>query len=823
MLCSSVDYSLPLLSSLSLFLPDTYRFLTSLQLKLSEVLKHLGFHILPFSAKIMALTLSLTFVTEVMAKVTLNVNPEHIEGVEALAESEQLEQRDSVPTVSETLLDELDVVAVKGHTNYRQRSMSGNHLSLARAENLGVVGIKGMSDVVPNFYMPDYGSRITSSIYVRGIGARMDQPAVGLTVDNVGIMNKNAYDFDVADVAYVEMVRGPQSSLFGRNTMTGMINIRSISPWDYQGWRSTVMIGLRSLFKFNIGWYHQFNDKAAMSASGNFYRYGGKFINEYDDKTVDKEVYGGMRIKNYYNPSDAVKIANSFSFSLLRQGGYPYESVATGKISYNDTCFYRRFMLTDGLTVNARLPKNLTLMSVTTLQHLNDNMTLDQDFLPESYFTLTQKTRETAITQDIMLRGLALGDTYHWMVGAYGFYRHQRMMAPVTFKEEGIERLIVRHRNEANPFYPIKWDTDEMPLDSYFSLPSGGFAIYHESRYDLGRWNFAAALRLDYERISLNYDNYCDSGYEMYNNPSGLLPIPESAQPYRHVPVDISMHGSLKNDYLQFSPKVSAIYNLPDVTLGNLYASIGKGFKAGGFNTQMFSDVLQQKVMEFMGLSAQYSVEDIVSYKPEKSWSFEIGSHLNFLNSNMRVDLSVFYIDCRDQQLTVFPPGETTGRMMTNAGKTRSVGGEVTVDYNPMKTLNLMATYGFTDARFLNYESGGVSYKGKRVPYAPSNTLFLQATYLQSVSSKNLYFIELSANFNGAGSIYWNESNSLRQNFYGLLGINIAYKAPKWSLELWGNNLTNTKYSTFYFLSMGNEFLQRGKATQIGLTVRAHF
>ena len=132
--------------------------------------------------------------------------------------------------------------------------MSGNHLSLARAENLGVVGIKGMSDVVPNFYMPDYGSRITSSIYVRGIGARMDQPAVGLTVDNVGIMNKNAYDFDVADVAYVEMVRGPQSSLFGRNTMTGMINIRSISPWDYQGWRSTVMIGLRSLFKFNIGW-----------------------------------------------------------------------------------------------------------------------------------------------------------------------------------------------------------------------------------------------------------------------------------------------------------------------------------------------------------------------------------------------------------------------------------------------------------------------------------------------------------------------------------------------------------------------------------------
>lgn len=750
--------------------------------------------------------------------------PERVrEGIEAIAFDEIELSTDSIEDPAAVMLDELDVVAMKNHAAYRMQPVTGNLITTARAENLGIVGVKGMSDVVPNFYVPDYGSRITSSIYVRGLGARMDQPAVGLTVDNVGILSKDAYDFDVTDVASLEMLKGPQSSLFGRNTMTGMINIRTISPLNFQGWRSTVTVGLHSLFKFNLGWYHKFSEKYAMSASGNFYRYGGKFINQYNGKTVDKEVYGGMRVKNYFLPSDAVKISNVASFSLLRQGGYAYESVASGVISYNDTCFYRRFMLTDGLTVNARLPENLTLMSVTSLQYLDDNMTLDQDFLPIPYFTLTQKKRELSLTQDLMLKGFAADGNYKWLVGAYGFYRHQDMDAPVTFKEAGIEKLIVKHRNEANPYYPIRWDSSQMPLNSHFKMPSGGFAIYHESRYEFGRWNFAAGLRFDYERITLNYQNNCDSGYWMYSNPSGELPMPEDSRVYRHVPVNIAMEGSLKKHYMEVSPKLSAVYNFDSAVSGNAYATIGKGFKAGGFNTQMFSDVLQQKLMEFMGLAAQYSVEDIVSYKPEKSWSFELGSHLNLLESKMQLDLSVFYIDCTDQQLTVFPPGETTGRMMTNAGRTRSFGGEVTFDYNPVTNLNLLATYGYTNAKFLKFIDGVNNYKGKRVPYAPSNTLFLQATYLQPLNSKGKYFIEVSLNFNGAGDIFWNESNTLRQNFYGLMGASIAYKAQKWSIELNATNLTNTKYSTFYFMSMGNEFLQRGRPVQLGLTVRANF
>ena len=90
-------------------------------------------------------------------------------------------------------------------------------ISGSEARRLGIEATKGISTVAPNFYMPDYGSRMTSSIYVRGLGARIDQPVVGLTVDNIPYLNKDNYDFDLADIENIEVLRGAQAVLNGRN------------------------------------------------------------------------------------------------------------------------------------------------------------------------------------------------------------------------------------------------------------------------------------------------------------------------------------------------------------------------------------------------------------------------------------------------------------------------------------------------------------------------------------------------------------------------------------------------------------------------------
>ena len=721
-------------------------------------------------------------------------------------------------------LEEVDVVGLKYDLAHRAMPVAGDRVGREQAERLRINDSKGLSGVVPNFYIPDYGSRITSSIYVRGIGARMDQPAVGLTIDNVGILNKDAYDLDITDISGLEMMRGPQSTLFGRNTMTGMISIRTLSPMEFQGWRALAELGLDNLFKFNIGWYRKFRRNLGFSLTGSFYRYVGQFINQYDKRKTDIEVNGSFRNKVHWIISPDVTLVNTLSGSLLRQGGYPYESVASGQINYNDTCFYRRGLLTDGLTVNARLPHGLKLTSVSSFQFLNDNMTLDQDFLPDPYFTITQKKTEYSVTQDLMLRGSVGENRYTWLTGVYGFYRHLDMTAPVTFKEYGISHLIETNRNKVNPHYPIRWDEDSFPLNSDFTMPSGGAAVYHESRLRAGRWQLAAALRLDYEHITMSYRSFCNTSYTIYDNPSGVMPIPADATPYRNVKVDIDDTGRLTNHYLQLLPKISVLYELEGLEASNLYASIGKGYKAGGFNTQMFSDVLQQRLMRFMGLAGNYDVSDIVEYRPEKTWNYEAGAHLSFPAAMLTADFSLFYIDCRDQQMTVFPDGNTTGRLMTNAGRTRSFGGEMSVRWNPTSTLRFTVNYGYTNSRFVRFNDGREDYRGKRLPYVPSNTLFMEGAYDLHLTGKNRNnYFSFSLNLNGTGNIYWNEANSLRQDFYGLLGLNISYFTPRWSLELWGKNITGTDYYTFYFLSIGNEFLQRGRKMQLGATVRAFF
>lgn len=468
----------------------------------------------------------------------------------------------------------------------------------------------------------------------------------------------------------------------------------------------------------------------------------------------------------------------------------------------------------DGLTINANWG-NVSLSSITSFQYLDDNMTLDQDFLPLEYFTLTQRRREWALTQDFVAKGRE--KNYDWLVGAFGFYRHTDMSAPVTFKDFGIDQLIEKNRNEQNSDYPIDWNDDSFLLGSDFDIPNYGLALYHQSHYDWNRWSFTLGLRLDYEKSTLDYNSYCNTSYTIYK---GAV---ENGEVFRVSPVEIDDKGHLEQSYLQLLPKLTVAYRLPLSDASRVYASVAKGYKAGGFNTQMFSDVLQQRIRGMMGLSELYDVDEVVTYKPEKSWNYELGAHITDRAGRYSAGLSVFYVDCRDQQLTVFPDGTTTGRIMTNAGKTRSCGVELSASWRPIERLSLNASYGFTDARFVEYDNGKADYKNKFIPYAPQNTLFVGASYSIPINRSWLDCINVNVDAKGIGDIYWDEANSVKQPFYGLLGASVRFQKSDFSLDIWGDNLTNTQYNTFYFVSIGNAFLQQGNPARCGVTLRMNF
>ncbi len=713
------------------------------------------------------------------------------------------------PDTSAIQLKDVEIVSVKRTVANPIEPVT--RLSTAEIERLDVTAIKDLGTIAPNIYMPDYGSRMTSSIYVRGLGSRIDQPVVGLNVDNVPYMNKDNYDFDLIDLDRIEVVRGSVGVLSGRNALGGQINVYTLSPWDVSGWRLIAEYGKANTIRFGGGYYTRFSDYVASSISAYYTHTDGFYRNSYNGEKVGTENAGGARWKLSWHPESRWSLMNVAAVTAGRQNGYPYESLATGEIAYNDSTFYRRTMFSDGLTVSYTGNRMIST-SVTSVQYSDDNMTLDQDFLPLDYFTLTQKRREWAWTQDIYAKGLR--NHYSWLMGAFGFYKSARMDAPVNFKDTGLKRLIEDNINSNLPSgMSLAFDERSLLLGDNFDIRNGGFAIYHQSSYTLGKFIFQLGLRWDIEHISLDYNSDADASMTMYRIVSDDMSVPLGTR-------ELSVHdsGHLSKTYNDFLPQLAAGYED-----GPWQASvrIAKGYKAGGYNTQMFSDILQQQLMESAGVEASYDIEKMLTYRPEKAWTYEITGKYADPSNRFAIEAVAFLMRVRDQQLTVFPDGLTTGRAMTNAGRTRSTGIELSAHWNPIKALSLTASYGYTHAIFTCYNNGNMDLKGCRLPFAPSNTLFASAGYslpkVGSVSPVVNLFTR------GAGKIYWDDANTVSQNFYATLGASIVFNHRLGSLTLWGENLTNTRYDTFYFVSIGNAFVQRAHPVSFGATIRLNF
>lgn len=717
-------------------------------------------------------------------------------------------------SVTGQTLQEVSVTAIKQNASLDLEPVANTVLGEKTIERLNINDMSEASELVPNFYVPAYGSRMTSSIYVRGLGARIDQPAMGLNVDNVPVLNKNDYDFDLFDLDRIEVMRGPQSVLYGRNAMGGVINIYTLNPLKYQGLRLLEEWGSFNTWRTAVGIYHKLkNNKFGFGLDINGYNTSGQTYNlgygknRHNRRADEAEQYGG-RFKIAWTPSENVSVDNVIAYTFNRQGGYPYELDGSHEVNYNDTCFYNRNSLSEGLTIQWRAP-GFTFSSISGVRYMRDDLCLDNDFTPKSYFTLEQKIWEYSVTQDFIFRGQK--GNYHWMAGAFGFVKHQRMKAPVKMQKDGIDELILKN---IPPMLGAQWETEHFYLGSEFTLPNWGAALYHESEYRLDDWTFSAGLRLDYEHAAMFYHSDVSTAMLV----RGM-----------RFPIDVHNSGYLKKHFLEFLPKLSVTYKLPMPSPSSVYVSIGKGYKAGGFNTQMFSEILQQqmmqKAMENMPPAmrpdmTEIDVESVTGYKPEYSWNYEIGAHFSCWEGRIHTDIAAFYIDVRNQQLTVFPEGTTTGRMMTNAGRTRSAGAELAITARPTDRWDIRASYGFTDARFLRYKDGTEDYKGNVIPYAPQNTLYVSAAYTQPLPMWWFNAVSIQADTRGVGPIYWDESNEHRQGFYALIGASVRLDFQKVSLDFWGENILNQRYSTFYFKSMGNSFLQRGSHRMLGVTLR---
>ena len=718
------------------------------------------------------------------------------------------EQADSV------LLDEISIVAsIKMPGSDDKGAYSATTVSRAELENRHVNSVKELTAIAPNFYQPDYGSRMTSSIYVRGFGSRIDQPVVGMNIDERPVMNKNGYDFDLFDIDRVQIVRGAQGVLYGRNSSGGAINVYTLSPLHFQGKRLTFEYGNGNHLRLKASHYAAPSKNFGWSSSIFYSHSDGFFMNRERGENCDGGDNVAVRLRGQWVSPENWSIDNTFTAGYTDEGGWAYRQYSAGvlaPVAYGDPCSYRRFTVGDGLVVKC-LFEEFTLSSTTGYQYVNDRMRIDNDFTAADYFSMGQYQSEHSFTQEFVARSND-GGAFSWQAGLFGFWKRNVMSAPVTFKQYGIDNLILKNANEY--YYHLLGANRELSLrdgsftiDDDFIIPAYGAATYLQLGYGLAGFEFTVGLRLDYERSVMDYDSRSLVYYKTYRD----------INDYNALPVELS--GSKSMDALELLPSFSLSYSKE---WGTVYASARKGFKAGGFNTQLFSDLLQSKMTgALIGRVQETDVSSTV-YRPETNWTFELGTHLSPMRSGaLKVSAALFYIDCRNQQLTVFPKGMSTGRMMSNAGESFSCGAEASVAYR-VGDFTLNAAYGYTHAEFRKYISGDSDYSGNILPYAPRETMSANVEYRLPVSKRFANYVLLNVGWHGVGRIYWNEENTLSQPFYGLWSASLSWEKGMWGASVWGKNLLGEEYDTFYFRSIGNDFFAQGKPLQFGMSLHVN-
>ena len=671
----------------------------------------------------------------------------------------------------------------------------------------------------------------------------------------------------------VDVLRGPQGTLYGQNTEGGLVRIYSKNPMNYQGTDIRLGIGTGQYSNVEVAHYHRPSEKFAFSVAGFYSGLKGFINNQNFDKKNDLTNEAGGKLRLIYAPNKKLTFDWTADYQYVNQNGFGYGEMIKETGRQGDMEFktkpedpattimngYKRNMLNTGLNISYNTDK-LLFTSTTSYQFLDDLMQMDQDYMAGDYLRLEQRQKMNALTQEFVLRNHGTSRWQH-VTGLFGSYQWMRTDAPVYFGEgitapignaiatamknsmikgmlgrfmaQGMTAEQAQAAAEAAVEKMGVTMTAEMAVPGLYHTPQMSLGLYHESNILLtDRLKATIGLRLAHDWTKIEYDALA------YMNMTGGT---ANAVATYHLTSHVADNRS--KSFTQLLPKFALTYTF-DENIGNIYALVSKGYRAGGYNFQMFSDILQtdlnahqQDAMrgdyDVEHTAADYdAIEETTQYKPEESWNYELGTHLNMFGGSTHLDLSLYYMQIRNQQLSVMMPGSNYGRIMVNAGKSHSCGVEATLRGRAFdNAFDWAVTYAFTNAKFDEYQYNvGASptpnsdsfsgyYDGNYVPFVPQHTF-------SAMTDWHIGKFTIGANLAGQGKIWWDEANTYSQKLYATLGAHADYDFGPVVVTLWGRNLTDTKYNTFAIASSAvggtHYFAQQANPIQIGLDVNIH-
>ncbi len=668
-------------------------------------------------------------------------------------------------------LETLIVTAQKIEEDALKIPVSVSVFSSQRLENAGIGNCLEMTRFAPNVYMKKSTSE--NMITIRGItpfDSSVYSPAA-FYVDDVLLPLHYMHNIDFFDLERLEVLKGPQGTLYGGNSESGVINVITRQPGNTFSGRVALDAGaypsidgdpMTARARLSLSGPVQ-KDRLYFGVAGMWENSQGVTTNlatnEDDASKMDR--YNG-RVSLRYTPSEALEVSfiadamkNKDHIGVYRfeTGGYVTDPYT---VSHEETDWSDEDGNGQVLKIKYRT-KALEFLSVTGRRDYENNNQQDYDCTSDpmnNWGEVVSDYDDTILTQEFRVSS-AKDTPFTWLAGLYAFKEDTRITQTNAVSME----------------------------DSLTDIDNNGYAFFGNATYTFfNRLHISAGLRYDAQfQEGENHQSY----YDYNTGGMGARNLSED-QNFRELLPRFSIGVDLTDD----------IYT---------YAVVSKGFLAGGYNYSLAVDT------------------QTLTYDPEYVWNYEAGIKASFLDGRLAASLSAFYLKISDKQVYEQISGANPGTKVDNAAKAHTQGIELEISARPCRGLDLSAGLGLIRGEYddwiatewndtyTGYEKN--DYSGKDLPNVPEYTFSLGAQY----RFLNGFFMR--ADVNGVGSFYGDHANTVKEDAYALVNLKLGYETETFDIYVWGKNVFDKKYHTIKYDWDGMELVQDGEPFCAGLSV----
>jgi iron complex outermembrane receptor protein len=725
-------------------------------------------------------------------------------------------------------LQEVMVTARRRSESLQKTPVSVVALSTESLETRSVTNLRSLQNYVPNltFAASQNVGEAAGNAFIRGIGQEDfiagAEPGIGFYLDGVYFARMSGTLMNLTDVERIEVLRGPQGTLFGKNTIGGAINLVSVMPHNASEGHVSVIAGNYNRVELK----GMLNDPLTENL---FVRLSVSRVDRdgYGRRLAPPNILGGTKVDNAREGDDHGQAArvqlrwlatDTFTTDLSLDGSRKRNHQGVNHIDQLNTAA-GFFPAINNLIAQGKLP-GPTLTSALIPQDLLESYAGGNNFANQDIWgaslTLTQ----------------SLGENTLKFIGAYRHLRNR-----VGTDPDGLYFDIVRNEFRENQHQysgELQWNATAGSLtytaglfafrEDAESLPTAlvgqGEVLYTCGCFYTTPPNFTTSQS---QLSSKSYAAYTQGTYKLTESLSTTLGARHSQESKsiasQVVRLDANLQptgvvtgqGANDDDFSSFTYRAGLEYQaMPDLML---YASVAKGYKSGGFNARPTPS------LQNLGLT---------SFEPETALTYEIGARSEWFERRLRVNATLFHTSYDDIQLREQAiVGGVTTTLIGNAAKARIRGAELEIVAAPVDRLTLTASYGHLDPKYLDVGTAPGITLNSKFQRAPSDSASAAIDYEFALAGGTLqlhgdYAYRSKEQFQLTASPFDQEP-------YGLVSARISLRPQnaRWSLALFGTNLTDERYRTAGRASLINQvgfaYSSIGMPRQYGVQVRTSF